>query len=164
VSQKAKQHGGPHKVQWTGCELAANITLECRIIFRGDASLDEGKRVDSNVELLPIPAENEFLEVDVILGPTETTSGYPRERTGQTDLLSEGRLSDGRRVWVVYVIRNVQNDRISSLTTDDPNSFASYLDPDADLNRTGLRALLCGTQSDGSLAFLDLKATWRPSA
>jgi hypothetical protein len=98
--------------------------------------------------------------VAVVLGPTGATSGYPRERDGETNLLSKGRLSDGRRVWVVYVVRDVQND----ITTDDPNSFASFVDPDADLNSTGLRALLCGTQPDGSLAFLDLKATWRPSA
>jgi hypothetical protein len=40
VSKQAKQDGGPHKVQWPGCEIGPDTTVEYRIIIRG-MSLEE---------------------------------------------------------------------------------------------------------------------------
>jgi hypothetical protein len=168
ISQQAKQHGGPHKVRWTGCEIGPDTTVEYRVIIRGTSLQETGQPVDPNeVALLPIPSTDEYVEVDVILGPTGPTQGYPRERDGETYLLSEGRLlSDDRRVWVLYIVRPYkESERITSPTTHNAiPSESSFIDPDADLNSARLRAIAFGAQPDGSLAFLDLKATWRPSS
>jgi hypothetical protein len=43
VSKQAKQDGGPHKVQWPGCEIGPDTTVEYRIIIRG-MSLEETGR------------------------------------------------------------------------------------------------------------------------
>jgi hypothetical protein len=166
ISRQAKQHGGPHKVRWTGCEIGPDTTVEYRVIIRGTSLQETGQPVDLNeVALLPIPSKDEYVEVSVILGPTGPTRDYPRERDGETYLLSEGRLSDDRRVWVVYIVRPYkQNEKTPSPT--EPSTIAlesSYFDPDADLNRAGLRGVAFGAQDDGTLLFLDLKATVRPS-
>jgi len=164
VSQQAKRDGGPHKVQWTGCELAPNVTLEYRVIIRG-ASLEEvGEPVDRHVMLLPVPSINEYVEVDVILGPKGATRGHPRERDGETYLLSEGRLSDDRRIWIVHIVRPIKPKEVIPAPIE-PNRIGSraHLDPNADLSSGGLRAIALGEQSDGSLAFWDLKASWRPT-
>jgi hypothetical protein len=164
VSKEAKQHGGPHKVQWTGCQLAPDVTLEYRVIIRGTSLEEDGKPVIDNVVLLPMPSRDKYVEVLAILGPTGPTRGYPRMRNGETHLLSEGRLSDDRRVWVVYVIEpNKENEKITSIEHSPFAPENSFIDPDADLNSARLRAIGPSAEADGSLAFLDLKATWRPS-
>jgi hypothetical protein len=158
VSQQAKQDGGPHKVRWTGCPLAPDTTLEYRVIIRGTSLEEDGKPVGNDVVLLPMPSRDEVMEVYVILGPKGPTQDHPRERNQRTYLLSEGRLSDDRRVWIVYIVRpKEENEKITSSIK--PALKSSYLDPDTDLNGARLRAIAFGAQDDGSLAFFDLKAT-----
>jgi hypothetical protein len=118
VAQEAKKHGGPHKVQWPGCQIGRGTTLEFRVIIRGISLEEVGQPVGNEVVLLPVPSKDEYVEVCVILGPKGPTSGYPRERDGQTNLLDEGRLSDDRRVWVVYVVRPNQPDNKDDNVTD----------------------------------------------
>jgi len=139
VSQQAKQDGGPHKVRWTGCKLAPNVTLEYRVIIRGTSLEEIGEPVGDDVVLLPMPSRNEQVEVTVILGPTGPTQGYPHERDGETYLLSEGRLSDDRRVWVVYIARPIEHGEITSPTGRTPIESKSHIDPDADLSNARLR-------------------------
>jgi hypothetical protein len=164
VSQEAKRYGGPHKLSWTGCQIGPDTTVEYRVNIRG-ASLEEvGQPVGKEVALLPIPGPHEYLGVVVILGPAGPTSGYPRERDGGTSLLDEGRLSDGRRVWVVYVVRTVQkNDSITSAHPGPITPQSSFIDPNADLSAARLRAVGFETPADGSLILHDLRATFRAS-
>jgi hypothetical protein len=164
VSQRAKEHGGPHKVQWPGCVIGPDMTVEYRVIIPG-ASLEEaGQPVGGDVVLLPMPSRDEYLEVCVILGPTGPTSGYPRERDGETYLLSEGRLSDDHRVWVVYFVR--PNEKKEKITSIEPSPIVpefSFIDPNADLASARLRAIGFDAHADGSLKLWDLKPTWHPS-
>jgi hypothetical protein len=156
VSKQAKQDGGPHKVQWPGCEIGPDTTVEYRVIIRGMSLEETGRPVDHNVELLPMPSRDEYVEVYCILGPMGSKRDYPRERDGETYLLREGRLSDDRQAWVVYIIRPIKKEA----TPIGPVSIelgSSFIDPDADLTSPGLRAVTFGTQPDGSLAFWEWK-------
>jgi hypothetical protein len=158
ISQQAKQAGGPHKVQWTGHQIAPDMTVEYRVIIRGSSLENDGQPVANNVVLVPIPSRDDVVEVYVILGPTGWTTGPPRERDRNTYLLSEGRLSDGRSVWVVYIVRPKEgNETISS--RKELAFETSYCEPGADLKSARLRAITFGAGDDGTLVFLDLKAT-----
>jgi len=164
VSQQAKKDGGPHKIRWTGCKIGPDTTVEYRVIIRGTSLEETGQPVTNEVVLLPTPSRQEYLEVGVILGPTGPTSGYLRERDGETYLVGEGRMSDDRRVWIVYFVRpNKKNEKVTSIQSGPIVPKSSFIDPNADLSCAKLRAITFGAQTDGSLAFLDLKGTWRPS-
>jgi hypothetical protein len=165
VSQQAKRHGGHHKVRWTGCQLAPDTTVEYRVVVRGSSLEENGESVGTDVVLLPMPSKDEYVHVCVILGPTgPTPQDYPRERSGETYLLSEGRLSDDRRVWIVYVKKEYEK----STFAVDPIRIvpeSAHVDPDADFKSArGLRGMTFGAQEDGSLLFLDMKATWIPTS
>jgi hypothetical protein len=164
VSQEAKKDGGPHKVRWTGCNIAADTTVEYRVNIRGTSLEDVGQPVTNDVVLLPVPSRDEYVEVVVILGPVGSTSDYPRDRDGTTHLIGEGLLSDGRCVWVVYVVRPMKKEG-ENVAVVEPSPIVpekSFIDPDADLNSASLRVMAFGAQADGTLAFLDLKATLAP--
>ena len=105
--------------------------------------------------LLPIPSTDEYVEVYVILGPAGPTPDYPHDRDGETQLLSEDRLSDDRRVWIVYIVRPYkQNEKTTSHPEPNPIALeSSYFDPDADLNGARLRAIAFDAQPDGVLHF-----------
>jgi hypothetical protein len=100
------------------------------------------------------------VEVAVLLGPTAPTDGYPRDKDAPTQLLSEGRLSDGRRVWVVYCTRPIATDNNEPPPQQQTLIAAKhYVDTTVDLSNISMRAALFGEQSDGSLAFWDVSAT-----
>jgi hypothetical protein len=156
--------GGPHKIRWTGCQIGPDTTVEYRVIIRGTSLEEAGQPVTNDVVLLPTPSPQEYLEVCVILGPTGPTSGYPREKDAETFLIGEGRMSDDRRVWIVYVVKpSEENDKVTSVEHGPIVPERSFIDPNADLSCAKLRAITFGAQPDGSLAFLDLKASWHPS-
>jgi hypothetical protein len=146
--------GERHVSRWTGCPLGPTCTLEYRIKVRGISLADTATPVPSKVKLLPMPREHECVEVGVLLG--EAGSLYPKELNGETHLLDEGHLSDGRCVWIIYKVYPLREHGEplppSSLITPQK----SYLDPNAEL-RSNARAMLHGVQPDGSLAFLDCR-------
>jgi hypothetical protein len=159
VSQHAKQDGGPHKVRWTGCEIGPDTTLEYRVIISGTSLEEVGQPITKDVMLLPMPSRHEHVEVCVILGPAET-SRYPRHRDEETYLVGEGRMSDDRRVWVVYVVRpNKKNEEVTSIKRGPIVPKSSFIDPNADLSGARLRAISFDAHPDGSLEFVDLKIT-----
>jgi hypothetical protein len=162
VSQQAKRHGGPHKLRWTGCKIGPDTTVEYRVRIGGTSLEEVGQPVADNVQLLPIPSMDQYVEVYVILGPKGPKQDYPRASDGETHLLGEGRLSNDHQVWVVYSIQpNKENEKTTSPA--EPiriDSFeSSYSNPDANLNGAMLRGVAFDAQDDGSLLFLDLKAT-----
>jgi len=94
--------GGRHVPRWTGYQLGSTYTLEYRVRVRGISLADTGAPVPANVKLLPMPAAHECVDVGVLLG--EPGSLDPKEIGGMTHLLDEGRLADGRRVWIIYCV------------------------------------------------------------
>jgi hypothetical protein len=95
----------------------------------------------------------------VLLGPAGPTVNYPRDKDIPTYLLSEGRLSDGRRVWVVYCTRQNETNNASPPQQQTVVPTKQYLDPSVDFSSVPMRAALFGTQPDGSLTFWDKRAT-----
>ena len=91
-----------HKATWLGADLGNGVTLEWRIFISAPALGKSSLSVGPEIALIPPPAGGMCLIVAVLLGPTQPTSGYPRVEDFDTKLLAEGRLSDGRRVWVTY--------------------------------------------------------------
>jgi hypothetical protein len=152
ISRQAKQEGGPHKVEWTGHQVAPDMTVEYRVIIRGTSLENDGQQVASNVVLVPIPSRDEVVEVYVILGPKGWTTGPPRERDRNTYLLSEGRLSDDRPVWIVYVVKPREGNETAS-SRKELQFETSYREPGADLNGARLRAITFGAGDDGILVF-----------
>jgi hypothetical protein len=165
VAAAAKKDGGPHKVRWTGCAVGPFCTLEYRVIFRGKSLEKNGKIVPANTALLPVPTEQEYVEVAVLLGPTAPTNGYPRDKDASTQLLREGHLSDGRRVWVVYCTRPIETNKNEPPPQQQSLIAAKhYVDTSVDLSNISMRAALFGAQSDGSLAFWDMHAEYTAGA
>jgi hypothetical protein len=161
VAAAAKRDGGPHKVRWTGCTVGPSCTLEYRVIFRGKSLEKNGAIVPANTVLLPVPTEQEYVEVAVLLGPTGPTDEYPREKDAPTHLLSEGRLSDGRRVWVVHCTKLIETNENEPPPQQHSLSAAKhYVDPTVDFSNVSMRGAAFGPQDDGSLAFWDMSAKY----
>jgi hypothetical protein len=162
IATKAKRDGAPHKARWSGHVFAPSCTVEYRIRIQGKSLSRKGEPVSAEVTLLPVPSEREYLEVFVVLGPKGPTEGYPRYNQTETHLLAEGRLSDGRRVWVVYCISPMPK------IDEKPQQILSpkvYMEEAVDLSAaSNLRAALFGAQEDGSLLFLDMRAEVAPTA
>jgi hypothetical protein len=156
VAKAAKQDGGPHKIQWPGCPISAELTLEWRINFPGSSLRTAPIPARPGTILLPIPGKREQLQVAVIIGPAGPTKGYPREESIPTHLLAEGRLSNGRRVSVVYLTFPLVSPGATNPPAVPPGGkgYASGTLPEAG----ELRAACAGLQPDGSLGFFDLRA------
>jgi hypothetical protein len=145
---------GRHVLRWTRYQLGSAHTLEYRVRVRGISLAHTGAPVRANVKLLPMPAEHECVDVGVLLG--EPASLYPKEIGGETHLLDEGRLSDGRRVWIIYCVYPIREPREPLPPSTPITPEKSYLDPDARLS-SNARAILFGAQQDGSLGFIDCR-------
>jgi hypothetical protein len=150
VAKAAKGTGSRHKLEWPGRLLAPGYRLEWRIIFRGSSLRNVPISVKPNVTLLPIPRPHEQLEVVVIVGPSEAIKP-PRGEGATTHLLAEGCLPDGRRVWIVYGIWT------ASQMTEMQITGRAYAAKDFETEAGELRAVACGVQADGSLAFWDAR-------
>jgi hypothetical protein len=114
----------------------------------------------ANTALLPVPTEQESVEVAVLLGPIGPNDGYPCYNETPTRLLSEGRLSDGRRVWVVYYTRPIGTKDVPPLQQQSFVATNHYVDTTVDFSKASMRAALFGPQDDGYLAFWDVSAKY----
>lgn len=165
VAAAALKDSGRHQIRWSGCVIGLSCTLEYRVIFPGKSLDKEGATVSANTALLPVPTEQEIVEVAVLLGPPGPTSGYPCEKDVPTRLLSEGRLSDGRRVWVVYCTKLIEVGNNAPPTQPQRlTAVRHYVDPTVDFSKVSMRGALHGEQPDGSLAFWDVSAKYTPNA
>ena len=158
VAVAVKKDSGPHPVQWGGCAIGPDCTLEYRVIFRGKSLAKNGFRVPVNTALLPVPSEHEAVEVAVLLGPTGPSLGHPRYKDASTHLLSEGHLSNGRRVWVVYYTTAIESNDTRAPQQQSIIPAKNYVDRSLNVSKGSMRAALFGPQSDGHLAFWDMRA------
>lgn len=148
-----------HKVSWTGAKLDDHCTLEWKIFVQGTALGKVPRPVSSDVTLVRPPAEGECLVVGVIIGPLMETVGYPREQSLETHLAAEGRLSDGRRVWVTYCYGS--HDVVTSSRQIKFNAHLPLEEIRAAVAEGHVRAFAVGNNSDGSLGFFDARVERR---
>lgn len=148
IAQSAIAAGGRHKILPPGCKLAPDCTLEWRIIFRGSALCETPFDADEGTVLLPIPGDGEQLEVDVIIGPRGPTTGHPREQGTPTHLLSQGRLIDNRRVWIVYTVKPIVG--AWGVIVGKGHAAAGFENETREL-----RGVAYGVEPDGSLKFIE---------
>jgi hypothetical protein len=149
VAATAKKDGGPHKVEWTGYAIGADCTLEYRVVFLGKSLEKNDTIVRADTELLPVPTEQESVEVAVLLGPIGPTDGYPCYKDTPTHLLSEGRLSDGRRVWVVYWTTLVETNKNEPPQQHSLSAAKHYIDPTVDFpTKRSRRSVTVSQNSD----------------
>lgn len=104
-----------------------------------------------------MPNEYECIDVGVLLGEPNTAD--PNEIGGVTHLLDDGRLSDRRRVWVIYCVHQIREPGEQLPPSQIIKPEKNYFEPTADLSTGTLRAILFGAQPDGCLGFLDCKVT-----
>lgn len=139
-----------------GMPLAPGYTLEWRIVFRGGLLSKIPSPVGQDVMLLPVPRADEQLEVVVIIGPSEARDA-PRGQKIATEVLAEGCLSDGRRVWLIFGIGLA-----GQMNDIDITSSVAHTDPAFYTTRAEeMRGMACGVQEDGSLAFWDTRVERR---
>jgi hypothetical protein len=142
-------------VSWTGADLGKGCTLEWKVFILGTTLCSAPRAVSADVQLMRPPIGTECLVVAVVLGPTVPTSRYPRMDNSETCLLAEGRLSDGRRVWIVYAYAPAGT---IAFPTSPNVAPAVHINREAlAASQDGLRAFCVTSQQDGSLGFWDMR-------
>jgi hypothetical protein len=157
---------GRHKLSWSGSKLGDHCTLEWRVFMMETALRTKPIPVSNNVILIQPPAKNHCLVVAVILGPAVPTTGFPRAKDRNAFLLAEGRLSDGRRVWITYCYTPPGEVALPAPSSPGPREFGSRREVLSALDEKGeLSVCVPAPNSDGSLAFFDCRAVrkkwWR---
>ena len=153
VAEAVLAHGSRHRLTWAGAKLAEHCTLEWRVYIPGTALRKTPLPVSSDVALISPPREDQCLIVMVILGPAIPTSGHPRAKDQETHLLAEGRLRDGRRVWVTYCYAPRD-----AITFREPQKLRGHISADALHSAPDeLRGFAVLSSDDGSLGFLDMR-------
>jgi hypothetical protein len=139
------------ELSWPGADFGVWGTLECRIFFPASALAASTTPVDEDVVLIAPPVSGRCLIVALLLGSAQSPSGYPTFSDAETMLLVAGSLADGRPVWVTYCYA-------------EPPQFPApekpgrgYGNRDELLAAKEPRAAMVGRNSDGSLAFLDVR-------
>ena len=144
-----------------GRDLSSAVSLEYCIRFptSGLRANDIRQEYDGkDVTWLPAAPPDRCVDVAVLLGPTCETQGWPRANAVRTELLKEGRLADGRRIWLVYFV--TQFPRITNLpamATTLRNKFSGDLRTRLN-DEPGLRLLLGYEGDDGDHGCIDMAA------
>lgn len=134
-------------------EIAPGITLAFRIITPWSAVTNaiEGSNV-AGVIWLPNAPEPKATEIDVFLvKPTTPVSGWPGKRSVGTSLIGSIPLESGETVWAVYWVVAIPDLSKASKGIGRFYKGAS----EKDLEGEGLRALVFGTEPDGSRVIYD---------
>lgn len=110
--------------------------------------------VGNDVKLLSPPAPTQTLILAVFIGPKAEAEGYPQASDAKTHLLEDGRLCDGRRIWLTYCY-------VPSRTTGAQRgqytvrAFGSKDEVYKQIET--VRAVATALNGDGSLAFFDMR-------
>lgn len=134
-------------------EIAPGITLAFRIVTPWSAVTNaiEGSNV-KGVIWLPNAPEPQATEIDIFLvKPTTPVTGWPGKRSMGTSLIGSIPLESGETVWAVYWVVVMPD-----LTTAAKGTGRFYKGKSKkDLEGKGLRALVFGTEPDGSRVMYD---------
>ena len=143
-----------HKLSWPGAKLASDVTLEWRVFISGGGLRRTPITVGNDVKLLSPPAPTQTLVLSVFIGPKVQTEGYPQASDAKPHLLADGRLCDGRRVWLTYCYVQTRTIRTQRRTLIG-RAFGSIDEVYKQIDN--LRVVAPAINSDGSLAFFDMR-------
>lgn len=142
-------------------EIAEGITLAFRIVTPYSAttnSLTTGKY--KGVKWLPNAPASKATEIDILVTkPTVSVTGWPGKRSMGTSLIDSFELKNGETVWAVYWIIDMPD--LSKPASGSVHFFKGKTRED--LQSDGLRALVFGSEQDGSRVIYDC-AVQRTSA
>jgi hypothetical protein len=155
-----KNSDSRHKATWIGADVGQSRTLEWRIIIPESALRLKPLPTSSEIKLIAPPATNQWLTFAIILGPMNVVCDYPKASDVEIYLLSDGKLCDGRPVWVVYYYSAAMS--IEGPANPHPRKFGSA--EKLRLAPRELRASPISDHSDGSLVFWDLRVDNQLSA
>lgn len=158
VAQEVWADGGSrHKATWSGAQIGHGMTVEWRVMLLGTALRTDPLPVDDDVFLVAPPSEGKCLIFVIMLGPKMQLSCFPQAKDAQTYLLADGRLCDGRQVWITYCYTEAMPVPVPK--NQNPRRYGSA----DDLRRAAgeLRAFAVADNSDGSLVFWDLRVESR---
>lgn len=134
-------------------EIARGITLAFRIVTPYSAvinSKNTGKY--GKVKWIDNAPEPRATEIDVIITePSGKVSGWPGKRSMGTSLIGSIQLENGETVWVVHWIIDMPD--LSKVEKGIVRFFKGK--SSKDLKSEGLRALVFGTEPDGSRVIYD---------
>jgi hypothetical protein len=134
-------------------EISPGITLAFRIVTPWSAVTNaiEGSNV-KGVIWLPKAPETKATEIDILMSkPTSPVSGWPGKRSMGTSLIGSIPLENGETVWAVYWV--VAMPDLASLGKGTGRLYKGR--SKKDLEEEGLRALVFGTEPDGSRVMYD---------
>lgn len=134
-------------------EIAPGVSLAFRIVTPYSAvtsSLDTGNF--KGVQWLPNAPELKATEIDILITkPTTKVTGWPGKRSMGTSLIGSFPLNNGETVWAVYWVIDMPD--ISQLGRGTGHLFKGRTRED--LESEDLRALVFGTERDGSRVMYD---------
>jgi hypothetical protein len=143
-----------HKATWKGADVGGGFTLEWRIFFPESSRRVAPLAVDARTQLMPMPGVGECGVVFVMLGEPHACLRSANLIGAEPKLLKEGRLSDGRPVYIFY-----------AYFLAPPLPSPSVLQPTKFLSKSALRSpndelrvQAISDAEDGSLVFWDLRA------
>lgn len=134
-------------------EIAPGITLAFRIVTPWSAVTNVLEESNSQrVIWLPNAPEPKATEIDILMTqPTTPVTGWPGKRSMGTSLIGSIPLENGETVWAVYWV--VDTPDFTSLGKGTGRFYKGR--SEKDLNLEGLRALVFGTEPDGSRVMYD---------
>ena len=134
-------------------ELAPGITLAFRIVTPWSAVTNLIEGSDSKrVTWLPNAPEPRATEIDILMTkPTTPVTGWPGRSSMGTSLIGSIPLENGETVWAMYWV--VDTPDFTSLSDGTGGFYKGRCKKD--LASEGLRALVFGTEPDGSRVMYD---------
>lgn len=134
-------------------EIAPGVTLAFRIVTPYSAvtnSQDHGSY--AKVKWIDNAPKPRATEVDILITkPATKVSGWPGKRSMETSLIGSFQLENGETVWAVYWVVDIPD-----FPNADKGVGIFYKGKkEKDLETDGLRALVVGTEPDGSRVIYD---------
>lgn len=145
-----------HLVEFPGLQIAPGVSIECRIcIPHSGLRVVPAPKGAEKVTWVPAAPAGFMLDFYLVIAPENCVVDLEKDREAGTHYLGEGRLLDGRRVFVVF--RVTSEDEIASAMNDLAMTFRA---DGAKLaaNRQSYRILACDVHPKGYLVIADLAA------
>lgn len=132
--------------------LAPGLTLACRVRTPANAVTIEAATLDAEIHWIPVPPQDQMVEVVIfLLAAGMDMVGWPGRDSMGTELVGTFGLDDGGSVWIVHYSLPLVVPVLPPAA--EPRYFRGRTE--SEMLGSGLRAVLWGGASDGSVVFLE---------